>query len=308
VFDGYVAGDLGTSWSVAKSFYAAAVGVAIDEGLITSLDQRASDFLSEWKGTDKENIPIRVLLEMRAGLPGEGTDLFSQADQSAFALNQDLVNQPGVTFLYSNTTSQLLEPLIRRATGEDAHTYLAKKILTPIGIDMSNVGLWFDPTGTNPMTYCCIDMRPEDFARFGVLFARGGRWAGTRLISSDFVSQSLTAQSDYYGLHWWVLNANYFGGYTPPVQVKAVVITLSGEALGDEVGRDQSSTSPAPTSGKQNAESCEILWTHINTTIRHRVSARWVEPQSYVAHINPYRRKYLFGQVGVRIFARRPPN
>ena len=219
--DGYVAGDLGTSWSVAKSLYAAAVGVAIDEGLITSLDQRASDFLSEWKGTDKENIPIRVLLEMRAGLPGEGTDLFSQADQSAFALNQDLVNQPGVTFLYSNTTSQLLEPLIRRATGEDAHTYLTTKILTPIGIDMSNVGLWFDPTGTNPMTYCCIDMRPEDFARFGVLFARGGRWAGTRLLSSDFVSQSLTAQSDYYGLHWWVLNANYFGGYTPPVQVKA---------------------------------------------------------------------------------------
>ena len=71
------------------------------------------------------------------------------------------------------------------------------------------------------MTYCCIDMRPEDFVRFGLLFARGGRWAGTRILSSDFVSQSLTAQSDYYGLHWWILNANYFGGYTPPVQVKA---------------------------------------------------------------------------------------
>ena len=100
--DGYDASDLGTSWSVAKSLYAAAVGIAIDEGWITSLDQRASDFLSEWKGTDKENIPIRVLLEMRAGLPGEGADLFSQADQSAFALNQDLVDQPGATFRYSN--------------------------------------------------------------------------------------------------------------------------------------------------------------------------------------------------------------
>ena len=219
--DGYGASDRGTSWSVAKSLYSAAVGVAIDEGWITSLDQRASDFLSEWKGTDKENIPIRVLLEMRAGLPGEGTNIFTQADQSAFALNHDLVNEPGTTFLYSNTSSQLLEPLIRRATGQDAHTYLTTKILTPIGIDMANVGLWFDPTGINPMTYCCIDMRPEDFARFGVLFARGGRWAGTRILSSDFVSQSLTAQSDYYGLHWWVLNANYFGGYTPPARVKA---------------------------------------------------------------------------------------
>ena len=219
--DGYDANDRGTSWSVAKSLYAAAVGVAIDEGSITSLDQRASDFLTEWKGTDKENIPIRALLEMRAGLPGEGTNLFSQNDQSTFALTQDLESQPGATFVYSNATSQLLEPIIRRATGEDAHTYLTKKILTPIGIDMANVGLWLDPTGVNPLTYCCIDMRPEDFARFGVMYTRGGRWAGTRILSSDFVAQSLTSQSEYYGLHWWVLNANYFGGYTPPAQLQA---------------------------------------------------------------------------------------
>ncbi|MEE3278160.1 MAG: hypothetical protein VX211_00050, partial [Pseudomonadota bacterium] len=46
--EGYDSSDLGTSWSVAKSLYAAAVGIAIDEGWITSLDQRASDFLSEW--------------------------------------------------------------------------------------------------------------------------------------------------------------------------------------------------------------------------------------------------------------------
>ena len=53
------------------------------------------------------------------------------------------------------------------------------------------------------------------------MYTRGGRWAGTRILSSDFVAQSLTSQSDYYGLHWWVLNANYFGGYTPPAQLQA---------------------------------------------------------------------------------------
>jgi len=58
---------LGTSWSVAKSFYAALIGIALEEGWLTGLDQPASEFLSEWVGSDKEAVTIRDILEMRAG-------------------------------------------------------------------------------------------------------------------------------------------------------------------------------------------------------------------------------------------------
>ena len=218
--DGYDIASLGTSWSVAKSFYSAAIGVAIDRGLITSLDQRASDFFTEWAGTSREAITVRDLLEMRAGLPGD-TNIFVQYDQTAFALARNPVGSRGTTFRYSNATSQLFEPLLRRATGMDAHDWLADTLLEPIGVDRNAIGLWLDPTGIQPLTYCCLDMRPDDFARFGALFANEGVWNGARLLSADYVRTSLSAQSPFYGLQWWVMNAAYFEGVAPPIDLSA---------------------------------------------------------------------------------------
>ena len=217
--DGYGVEDLVTSWSVAKSIYSAAIGIAIDEGHIESLDQKASDFLDEWLDTDKEDITIRNLLEMRAGFAN--ANVFIQADQTQFSLDQPLINEPGSTFLYSNNNSQLFEPLLRRATGVNAHLWLTDKILKPLGIDESAIGLWLDPTGVNPLTYCCIDMRADDFARIGALFANGGAWNGETVISAGYVDSSLAARVGWYGLQWWVLNSTYFRGVEPPIDLSA---------------------------------------------------------------------------------------
>ncbi len=224
----YTGSDLGTSWSVGKSFYSAAIGIAIDEGWITSLDQKASELLTEWVGTNKENITIRNMLEMRAGLPAN-TNVFFEVDQTAHALTLQPVNTPGTTFLYSNANSQLFELLLLRATGLTAHAYLTEKVLTPIGIDTNQVGLWFDRTGINPMSYCCIDMRAEDFARFGLLYARGGAWDGVQVISSAYVNESLSPQSDFYGLQWWVLNQSFFSAAVP-ISVSAA-LGLDGQKI-----------------------------------------------------------------------------
>lgn len=216
--DGYVVGeryaegfgpeDLGTSWSVAKSFYSGAMGVAVAEGHFTSVTQRASDFLTEFVGTDKEDITIEQILRMRSGL-ASNTDVFFSGDQTAHALGNVLTSEPGSTFDYSNANSQLFEPLIRRATGLDAHSYLIEKILRPIGIDPVNVGLWLDATATQPMTYCCLDMRPDDFLRFGLLYARGGKWEDNEVLPESYVTASLEPVG-FYGYQWWAMNEAYF--------------------------------------------------------------------------------------------------
>ena len=92
----------------------------------------------------------------------------------------------------------------------DAHAYLTEKILRPIGIDPANVGLWLDDTGTQPMSYCCIDMRPDDFLRFGLMFARDGRWQDTQVVPENYVSASLSPVG-FYGYQWWSMNEAYFG-------------------------------------------------------------------------------------------------
>ena len=220
--EGYDIASLGTSWSVAKSLYSAAIGTAIDQGHIASLEQEASVFLNEWRGSDRERITIRNILEMRAGLSDPKSGFFKEGDQTRAALRVSRVRAPGTRFEYSNATSQLFEPLIRRATGMNAHDWLWQTILEPIGVDRDAIGMWLDPTGINPMTYCCLDMRPDDFARFGVLYAGGGTWNGERLLSAGYINESLTAQSPFYGFQWWVMNAAYDEfGRQPPINVVA---------------------------------------------------------------------------------------
>ena len=214
---GYDADALGTSWSVAKSFYSAAIGVAIGDGLITSVDQKASDIITEWQGTEKANVTLHNMLQMRSGYSAFD-NVFFETDQTAYSIDRPLVRAPGSQFAYSNANSQLFETILRRATGVSAHDYLSQKILAPIGINLNDVGLWFDASGNNPMTYCCIDMKAVDFARFGLLYARDGQWRGDQILPAEYVGSSLTANG-WYGYQWWILNAAYFFGEPAAIEV-----------------------------------------------------------------------------------------
>lgn len=210
--DGYDNNSLGTSWSVAKSFYSALMGIAVEEGWIQSTQQRASEFLTEWSDSDKADITIAQILSMRSGYDGND-QVFFQNDQTAYAINLPLTSTPGTRFAYSNANSQLMEPLLRRATGVSAHDYLQSKLLQPLGIE--NAGLWLDATAQQPMTYCCIDLKPDDFLKFGLLYARDGQWDGTQIVPASYVQKSFDAHSPSYGYQWWLLNEAYFGSQVP---------------------------------------------------------------------------------------------
>lgn len=59
------ASSFAPSWSVAKSFTSALVGIAIEEGLIESVDVGMAEFFPEWRGTPKESITLRDVLSNR---------------------------------------------------------------------------------------------------------------------------------------------------------------------------------------------------------------------------------------------------
>jgi CubicO group peptidase (beta-lactamase class C family) len=238
VKDGYIIGErfsetssaesLGTSWSVAKSFYGAAIGIAIDQGWIQGPEQKASEFLTEWQDTNKADITIGQLLSMQSGIT-DTVNLYWAEDQTTFAINYPKTQEAGSRFFYSNPTSQLFEPILRRATGLDAHAFLRQNLLTPIGIETESIGMWLDRTGNHPLTYMGLDMPPEAFARFGLLMARGGLWAGRQILSAAFVSESLTTKSPFYGYQWWILNQSYFGQPVPATL--AAALGLDGQKI-----------------------------------------------------------------------------
>lgn len=212
--DGFNQDSLATSWSMAKSFYAALIGISIDRGEINSLDDKVSHYLNYFND-DRSDITIRQLLNMASGLEmpaDEHEKMFFTQDHLAYAKNIELEKTPGEQFEYNNVNSMLLADILFRATGVPADTLLRERIFKKIGMD--NVTLWQDESG-NPLTYCCIDTTVRQFARFGLLFARSGKWQEQQIIPNQFVDQtfqpvwsnipsdSLQGQRGY-SLHWWI--------------------------------------------------------------------------------------------------------
>ena len=206
--DDRAADDLATSWSVAKSFTSALVGAAVDDGLIGDIRERkvadfAPDaFSDDWRNTDKAEISIWHLTNLRTGLEVlSGALIYDARDQLALAMNRRLIGRPGEKLYdYSNADVMIAGTVIEGATGMPAPHYFADRVGTTIGFQ----GDWWQDSAGNAMTYCCLDATPRDFLRFGLLYARRGEWNGTRVISTDWIATSTApALRGEYAFYWW---------------------------------------------------------------------------------------------------------
>ncbi len=227
--NGFEKSSYGTSWSMAKSIYAALVGIAIDRGEITSLDDKVAMYL-DYFNDERAEISIRDILNMSSGLEmpdHEHENMFFSSDHLAYARAVGVEKPADQKFEYNNVNSMLLADILEKASGEKADVLLKQRILDKIG--MTDVTLWRDAAG-NPLTYCCVDTTARQFSRFGLLFARDGKWNQEQIISRDFINQTFTRawtglesstinQQRGYSLHWW--NSRY--------DDRAVIFNASGK-------------------------------------------------------------------------------
>lgn len=197
---GFSKDSLATSWSVAKSFLSVLFGIVIDQGLLASLDESVGQYLPEWADDSRGEITIRQLLQMQSGLSTIDEDIYSQPNQLTYALDRNLADTP--TWTYANSDSMVLGRVLEMLTGMDAAAYASQELFEPMG--MQSAVWWRDPAG-QPLTYCCIDATPRDFARFGLMATRLGAWRDSRVVTASFLEESYTPQEDayWYGLHWW---------------------------------------------------------------------------------------------------------
>ncbi len=198
------------SWSIAKSYTSALVGIAIDRGDIGSIDDSVAIYLPELKGTAREMVTIRHLLSMTSGLKWSAfEDYIVMAafakDHSAHALKLDVDKAPDSEWIYHNAGVQLLEPLFRSATGKSIEAYAAEHLWSRIGMDAS----WaHDPSG-NPTAYASVLASCRDHARLGYLYLHSGNWVGEQVLLVSWIAQILLFSQPFnraYGFLWW-LNA-----------------------------------------------------------------------------------------------------
>ena len=199
---------------MAKSFYAALIGISIDRDEIRSLDDKVGLYL-EFFNDERSEVTIRDLLDMTSGLEypeNEHENMFFLYDQLEYAQQIGMEKEPGTLFEYNNVNSMLLGDILQKATGQRADELLVERIFSKIGIN--DFTLWRDGAG-NVLTYCCIDMSARDYSKFGLLFSRNGNWDGEEIISKDYVDETFTQVWDLtpqwwtdsergYSLHWWI--------------------------------------------------------------------------------------------------------
>ena len=226
------------SQSLAKPLSVIAVGRAIQEGHIASLDESAANYFHEWRDTPKAAIRVRHFLDMRSGLlrqaPGTGIDdvlnrvyLHPRHDEILIK-EYPLVHEPGSRYDYANANSELVAPLIERATGEQYEDWVAEEVLKPLGAAGGQV--WMNREGGTAHAGCCWMLPAETWLRLAILLIDDGMAGGRRLLPEGFVREMSTAtpQNPHAGMGVYVAG-DYIRGRGAANPELPVGRTLHGE-------------------------------------------------------------------------------
>ena len=219
-FNGYERDSINTSFSVAKSFASALVGIAIDEGLIDSVEDPITKYIPELQNKDSRYsaITIKNLLSMASGLRyveeetpfSDDTKTYYDPNLRVAALSAVIEEEPGKRFHYNNYNYLLLGIILERATGMPVAKYMEEKLWKPLGMEApASWSLDSEANGFEKME-SGINARAIDFAKFGRLYLNNGsNWDGKQIISEKWISASTSANSTSdpsteYQYGWWI--------------------------------------------------------------------------------------------------------
>jgi CubicO group peptidase (beta-lactamase class C family) len=219
-FDGYTNTSKSNSFSIAKSIVSAALGKAIMQGKIKSLDQKVTDFFPKLKGKFAKEVTVGDLSSMASGLSWDEkyyspfsivTRAYFDDNLKELILGLSIKDKPGQQFRYLSGATQLLAMCIEKATGTYLSNYVSEHFWKPMGAE--NDALWqLDAADFGiEKAYCCIASTARDFARFGKLYKQNGVWNGKQILERTFVEKSLQprfSESPEYGYGWWLHQIN----------------------------------------------------------------------------------------------------
>ncbi len=183
------------TFSIAKSFLSASIGVAIKQGYIGSINDLVKDYLPELNyNPNFEKLTINHLLNQESGIK-ERVNHLSHTNYGKIEKilpHIEFLTEPGKRLEYVNTNYTLLGLLIERATQKDLHQYFSENIWSKIGTCDSTV--WgYDYKTNHTRAFSFFGGSTRDYAKFGRLFLNKGMWNGTQIIDSNWVAASTSS-------------------------------------------------------------------------------------------------------------------
>jgi len=183
-------------WSVSKSFCATAIGMCVDEGLLSVTDTVINFFPDELPAEVSDNLramTIHDLLTMNCGHETEPhirvvTDQPDTLRQWVkFFLSHPVNKQPGTWYCYNSIGTFMLSAIVQKVTGQKVNDYLQSRLWEPLHISQPE---WLEnPDGINCGGWGLF-LKTEDMAKFGQMFLQKGQWNGKQLVSEAWVNEA----------------------------------------------------------------------------------------------------------------------
>ncbi len=216
-YEGFDESSIVTSFSVAKSYVSALIGIAVDEGFIQNVEEPITKYIPELIESDSryQDIKIRHALNMRTGLKfdestytnpfAEVAKLYYGKDHLQLVLDTKIEEAPGLSYEYQSINTQILAIVLERATGRQLHSYFEEKIWQPLGMEYD--ATWNVDSKKNqiPKGFCCLNARARDFAKLGRLYLKNGNWEGNQIISQEWIDLSIKPnfKNGCYQYQWY---------------------------------------------------------------------------------------------------------
>ncbi len=208
-------------YSVSKSVTSALIGIAVDKGYITSLDESVLNYFHDKDIANldplKESMTIEHLLTMTSGLnwpeyypyghPQNPYNYWKASeDHVEYVLNRTMITTPGQTFNYNTGATHLLTAILERSTNMSTEEFANRYLFGPLYIEDY---IWQqDPQGVAGGGDGLF-LTTRDMAKIGYLFLKGGKWEGRQIISENWVRTSTSPKINVdldteYGYQWWI--------------------------------------------------------------------------------------------------------
>lgn len=242
-------------WSCTKQVMGILAGLALEQGIIKSLDDPLSDYFPGLKEShpEKAGITIHQLITMHSGIDYDNDGVGGQTDKvlrqipdnlTSYVLSLPMRDDPGSSFWYNDGDPQLIASLIQEILGRPTDEWAEEVFFSKIGFSSYSWARYKD--GTTIGGYG-IETNPREMGKIALCVADSGRYNNQQVIPSAWVSQMTTSSveiEDYYnmGYYWWIDPArgvqfmNGHGGqyaYIVPSESLVVVMTSIPNTQGD---------------------------------------------------------------------------
>jgi len=196
------------SMSIAKSVSAVLIGIAMQDGYISDIDDPVDHYVPELAGSSYEGVPLRAVLQMASGVSWDETYtdpasdrrrlLEAQIAQNAGGMRDvmaalDTTAEPGTVWNYSTGETQILAEVIAGATGKPLSDYLSESIWAKLGME-ADATWWLESPDGLEVGGSGLTATLRDYGRFGQFLLMGGEAQGESLLPAGYLDEATRAQ------------------------------------------------------------------------------------------------------------------